>query len=78
MRDKEETFISAPKSVFQPDVAEDDRIDSLSRKLDSLEAKVNSMSRILIDILRKLEPSRNILEAKTQKRYGFTPEDEVD
>lgn len=77
MRDREETFITSPKEVFQQETL-DMRINSLVQKVNLLEEKVNAMSKMLLEILRRTETSKSILEPKTRKAYGFEPEDEVD
>jgi tetrahydromethanopterin S-methyltransferase subunit B len=76
MRDREEVFISSPKEVFQQEIV-DTRIECLAQKLDSLEEKVDRLSKMMMEILRRLEPSKNIFEVRTQKRYGFEAEEEV-
>ena len=73
----EETFILSPKEVFQQE-APYTKIDSLAEKINSLEERVDRISKILAEILERLEPTENILKAVTRKTYGFTPEDEVD
>jgi hypothetical protein len=77
MRDREETFVLTPSQVFQQDLV-DRRIDFLVERLVSLEKKIDNMSKILIEILRKLEPAEDVLEAKIQKIYGFEPKTEID
>jgi len=77
MRDKEETFVLSSSQVFQQDIV-DRRVDFLVERLVSLEKKIDNMSKILIEILRKLEPTEDVLKAKIQRIYGFEPKTEVD
>jgi uncharacterized protein YydD (DUF2326 family) len=77
MRDREETFIFGSKEIFQQDII-DRRIDFLVDKVNSLEQKVNKISEMLAEISKKLGPSETILEVRSNKPYGFEPEEKFD
>ena len=77
MRDKEETFVFGPKEFLSQELV-DTRMDFLVQRMNSLEDKVNKISEMLTELLKKIGPSENILEVKSQRAYGFEPEDRVD
>ena len=77
MREEEEKFIRSPMGVFQQESVYI-KIDVLTRKMDLLEQRIGQVSKILNEILSRLEPSENFFESKITKKYGFEAQTEFD
>lgn len=76
MNNEEERFDRHPSIAHEKAVSA--RIEDLSNRMHAMEGKMDKISRMLNEILKKNE-SHEILMPKMQKKnYGFEPEDEVD
>ena len=77
MREEDERFVVHPRETYQQRIIFT-KIEEIEKKIRTLDEKIDKMSKMLSDVLRKKENGRVLSPVKSQKIYGFEPEDEVD
>jgi len=77
MREEDERFVVHPRETYQQRIVIA-RIEEMEQRIRVLVEKIDKMSKLLTDVLRKQENNIVLTPIRSQKIYGFEPEDEVD